>query len=154
MLTINHLHQFRMDPTDPAYMRLLAALTGMQSRMDAAMVDISKLTSDITALTAAVTAVDNDLTGLRSQIASLTAQLAAGNPITQAQIDSLDSAVAQAVSNLNAQVAQDQPAPAPAASTSAPTEASTAEPTSAPAAAPPATAAPSSGLTTDAPSGS
>ena len=137
---INH-HYIRLQADDPVVTLILAKLAGISSRQDAIMVDITKLTTDIAALTGAVTGADNDFASLRTQIATLTATIAAGNPITQAQVDALDATVAGAVSNLNAAVAIDSPpAAAPAAA-----------PTAAPAAEP-APAAATSPISTDAPS--
>lgn len=103
-------HHASLRPDDPVAHLIYAGLGLVLSQQERIMADLSKLTNDISALTTAVQNVGTDLQGLRGQIADLKAQIGAGNPVTQEQIDALDSTVAAAVSNLTTQVAQDQTA--------------------------------------------
>jgi hypothetical protein len=103
------------------------------------MVDLSKLQADMATLTGTtLPAVVADLVSLRSQVASLTATIAAGGTVQQSDIDTLDSSLESAITNLQTAIAPDQPATAAAPATE---PAPVAEP--APAA--------SGGITTDAP---
>lgn len=107
-ITLHHIHRYE---DDPRFSIILGKLSDMA-------LSVAQLTTDIGNLTTAVTGVDTDLANLRTTIANLTAQLAAGNPITQADIDGLDKQVADAVTNLTNQVAQDAP---PSQTSAAPT---------------------------------
>lgn len=95
-ITLHHRYE-----DDPRFSIILGKLSDMA-------LSVAQLTTDVAALTAAVASIDTDLGNLRTEIQNLSAQIAAGNPVTQAQIDALDQSVANAVTNLSGQVAQDQ----------------------------------------------
>lgn len=96
----------------------------MATKVEDLQAAITKLTSDVAAETDIITGVETAITGLvdlsaaqKAQIADLLAQLAAGSPVTEAQLQGLldstnatDAAVLAAKDRLSAAVVKGTPA--------------------------------------------